>query len=186
MEKTKEALRILITGESNAVKQYNLFAQKAIDEGFPNTSYLFSALAGAENIHIKNHLNALKEDYEIEFTEEIFVSSTLNNLLLAIESEVKETKIFYPKLIKSIKKELNSLYGKTAKLSMNWAQKVEKEHAHLLKKAYKSLKKGFDIDITNIYICQVCGNILLNTLTNKECVICGHDVAFFDIYQRKF
>ncbi len=143
-------------------------------------------MAYAEGIHIKNHSNALKEEYTPKIEENIEVLDTIQNLKAAIYGEIEEGKTLYPKLIKSIKKECRSLYGKVAKLSMNWAQKVEKQHAILLKTAYKSLKNGKDIEINKIYICHVCGNILLNELSDKECSVCGHDVEFFKDFKRNY
>jgi len=40
MEKSKEALKILITGESNAVKIYEAFSKKAFEDGYKNIALL--------------------------------------------------------------------------------------------------------------------------------------------------
>lgn len=179
MEKTQRALKILIDGESSAVNMYNKFSLTAKKEGLKNIYMLFSALVMAEKIHIKNHYNALKEEYTPVIDDEYKIGSTLDNLNTAIKGEVEENKKLYPGLIKSIKSECKSEYGKVARLSMSWAQKVEKEHSVLIKKAFKSLKKGNDIEFKSIYICQVCGNVVLDDKAKKECEICGHDIIFF-------
>ncbi len=62
---------------------------------------------------------------------------------------------------------------------MTWAQKVEKEHAKLLRKALKTIKYSVDLKFNNIYICQVCGNIVLDDGSKKVCDICGHDTIFY-------
>lgn len=179
LNRVKEALKILIAGESSAVKMYTQYSQKADEEGFKNISLLFRALVMAEKIHIKNHLNALNEDFRPEVEEDIEIGSTLENLSNALIGEMEENKNLYPRLVKSIKKDCHEEYGKVARLSMTWAQKVEKEHAVLLKKALKNLKKGRDLDFDNIYICQVCGNVVVDNKSEKECEICGHDIIFF-------
>lgn len=179
MNKTQKALKILLDGESSAVKMYSRYSSVAIEEGFENIAALFRSLVAAEKIHIKNHLNALGEEYSAKIEEDYTVSTTLDNLNTALEGEVKENKELYPKLVKSIKSECKTEYGKVARLSMTWAQKVEKEHATLLKKALKSIKSGRDLDFNNIYICQVCGNIVLDDDSEKVCDICGHDAIFF-------
>ena len=66
---------------------------------------------------------------------------TIENLANAIKAESHEGKYLYSKLMKNIKNETNTEYGKVANLTMLWAKKVEKEHARILKKALKSLKK---------------------------------------------
>ena len=180
MEKSKEALRILITGESNAVITYEKFSQIAHDDGFTNIGRLFDVLSKAERIHIKNHLHALEEDFEPEL-DDVVHGSTKENVMAAIKGETEESKKLYPKLIKYIKSECKSEFGKVARLSMIWAQKVEKEHARLLKVALKSLSTGNDMKIESIYLCQVCGNIVLDNLNGKECDVCGHDSQFFNI-----
>ncbi|MGL1891764.1 MAG: rubrerythrin family protein [Spirochaetaceae bacterium] len=179
MNKVKSALKILIQGESDAVETYLAFANKAEEEGYINISLLFRALIVAERIHIKNHQNALGEDFIPVKNVLESVESTLININTALIGETEENKKLYPKLIKSIKKETSNEYGKVAKLSMMWAQKVEKEHARLLKIAYKSLSKGSDLDFKNILICQVCGNVEINKYNKNECGICGHDSIFF-------
>lgn len=179
MEKSREALKILITGESNAVNTYEAFSKKAYEEGYNHIGDLFEALSKAERIHIKNHLHALDEEYT-PVDDKVIINSTLENLQQAIRGESEESKRMYPQLIKSIKSECNTEYGKVARLSMTWAQKVEKEHARLLKKALKSLKEGNDLSIERIYLCQVCGNIVLDKLDDKGCKVCGHDNQFFN------
>ncbi len=179
MNQVKEALKILIKGENDAVALYGQFLDKANSEGYKNIATLFEALIMAERIHIKNHYNALGEEFLPDQSEQIQIGSTLENLKTALTGEIEENKNLYPQLIKSIKKECNTDYGKVAKLSMTWAKVVEKEHAKLLKAAYKSLKLGNDISFDNISICQVCGNVVINKIADKECTVCGHDHIFF-------
>jgi rubrerythrin len=178
MEKTKEALRILITGESNAVKMYEAFSKKAKDEGYSNIALLFEVLSKAERIHIKNHVNALDEKYTPEL-DDINIQSTEINLKTAYLNEREEGTKLYPELVKYIKKECSTEYGKVARLSMLWAQKVEREHARIIKRALKSLERGRDFPIESIYLCQVCGNIVINDLKEQGCDVCGHDHQFF-------
>lgn len=179
MNKVKDALRILIQGESEAVDNYYAFSIQANSDGYRNISILFNALVMAEKIHIKNHYSALGEEFLTTKKEGIKVLSTLENIKAALIGEVEENKELYPRLIKSIKTECRYEYGKVARLSMNWAKSVEKEHAKLLKLAYTSLKSGKDIEYYSISICQVCGNVVLDKKPGKECSVCGHDSIFF-------
>jgi len=180
----KEALRTLIKGENDAVALYKQFFEQAKKENLHNIALLFEALVMAEKIHIKNHFSALDEEFIPEKSKNQSIGTTLENLNTALTGEVRENKELYPRLIKSIKKDINTQYGKVAKLSMMWAKNVEKEHAKLLKKAFKSLKKGNDIKLHSISICQVCGNIVVNKNSQKVCDVCGHDDIFFkSIYE---
>jgi len=178
MEKSKEALKILITGESNAVKTYEVFSSKAYEEGYGNIGLLFEVLSKAERIHVKNHIHALEEEFVPELND-VTVQSTLENLKAAIAGETDESKNMYPRLIKYIKGECKTEFGKVAKLSMTWAMKVEKEHAKLLKIALKALSTGNDLALKSIFLCQVCGNMVINDLSDNVCKVCGHDRQFF-------
>lgn len=179
MKMIKQALTELIQGEREAVEKYILFSKRAKEEGFKNISLLFNALVKAEKVHIKNHLNALGELVPVIDINNIDVNNTQTNIEEALMGEVKENKSLYPRLIKSIKGEDKTQYGKVAKLSMTWAGKVENEHAKLLKLALRSIKKNIDMEFENIYFCQVCGNVEINWKSEKECKICGHDSIFF-------
>ncbi len=179
MVKSRKALKILIEGEANAVKIYEEFSVIARKENFNNVGLFFSTLAKAERIHIKNHQNALQEKYSPEVISSIEPGSTIDNIRTALSGEEEESRKLYPGLLKSIRSECRSEYGKVARLSLSWARLAEKEHANLLKKALKAVSAGKDMDVENIYFCQVCGNIVLDQLAGKECKVCGHDAKFF-------
>lgn len=174
----QSALKILIDGERNAVEQYSSYAEIAREEGLTGVACLFNALAAAEKVHIKNHLKALGEEYVPAEPEDFCVQSTVENLSAAITGEVEEAKKLYPRLLKSIRKEMSSQAGQVARLSMDWAMRVEKEHAKFLKQALKQLKNGSDFTFEVLKLCTVCGNL---TLVDDEssCSVCGHDIIFF-------
>ena len=180
MKEVKDALKILIQGESDAVDHYFMFSEQATKEGYNNIALLFKALAMAEKIHIKNHLNALGEEFEIKKNINTSVLSTKENIDLALNGEKVESRKLYPKLIKSIRKYNKSEYGKVAKLSMTWAKLAEKEHAKLLKIAYASLSKSQDMVFETLSVCNVCGNVVIDQKKDEECKICGHDSIFFE------
>lgn len=180
---SEKALKILIEGETSASANYSKFAKKADEEELPTIAALFRALSSAELIHIKNHNKALGSIYN-PTAEPCEIKDTLSNLKTAIEGETEENKKLYPSLIKKIKKETKTEKGKVARLTMVWAQKAEAEHAKLLKKAFQSLKSGTDLDAEQIFICKVCGNVLLNKNNKKECTVCGHDFLFFEKVDR--
>lgn len=180
MKKSKEALKILIEGESKAVRNYEAYSAKAREEGYTNIASLFEALSKAERVHIKNHLHALGEEFIAEpRCDEI--GTTQENLRASVLGETEEWRKLYPQLIRSIRSECSSEFGKVARLSMVWARKVEKEHARILKKALKYLKAGTDMPPGNIYLCQVCGNLVLDRLEGDVCSVCGHDNQFFSL-----
>lgn len=171
-----------ITGETEAIVKYDAYSKKAKDEGLPNIAYLFDALVQAEQIHNRNHYNALKSVSEVQFTPtippKIHVGSTLQNLQDSIKGEQYESKNMYPDFIKEIRDELREENGRVAKLSFAWAEEVELGHADALKIALKALESGHDLDVQAIFVCRVCGNLVFNE-PEEFCSVCGHDQRFF-------
>jgi rubrerythrin len=180
--KTKKSLEEAITAESKAITKYRAYAEKALEEGFPNVAYLFKALIQAEEFHNRNHGNALKlvseQKFSLPESFEIQVGSTLENVLDSIEAEHWEGKKMYPGFIKNIRSELKEENAKVARLSFSWAEEVELGHEQALKIAQKAVENGQDLDVGTIYVCRVCGNLVFDTLEDF-CSVCGHDKRFY-------
>ncbi|HMF32167.1 MAG TPA: rubrerythrin family protein [Candidatus Lokiarchaeia archaeon] len=183
MGKSAEHLRTAIAGEFNANRKYLEFAATAESENLPNVAYLFRALAEAEAIHLKNHRQALGEDF-VPPEEAFAIGTTLQNLESAISGETYETTTMYPAFLKDLKKEQHTEQGKLGALSMQWAAKVELGHAKLLKQAMVALEGGQDLDLDQLWICKVCGQILLQGEIAKSCPVCGHDVKYYQLLER--
>ncbi len=163
---------------------YKKYGEIAEREGYPNIAYLFEALHNAEIIHINNHINALGEKFTPSEEWNNNSGSTFENLMNAIAGEEYEYKKMYPHFIKKIRSETGSDYGKVARLSMEWAMKVEKGHAKLLKSAKKALKGESDFKVTEIKLCTVCGNLLCDNDSLDVCPVCGHDHKFYNSVKR--
>ena len=179
--KSRTALQKAISGESEAIAKYTAYANKAMQEGFPNIAYLFKALVQAEEFHNRNHRNALKLVSEDEFyppIPEIHVGSTLENVLDAIHGEHHEAKKMYPDFIREIRSELKEEDARVTRLSFSWAEQVELGHEKALKIALDALEKGNALDVETIYVCRVCGNLVFNE-PEDFCDVCGHDKRFY-------
>ena len=143
LNNTSEYLKKAISGETNASIQYAKYSEIAQDEGFINIALLFKSLEQAEKIHNNNHKNALGEDYSPEILT-FETGNTLDNLKNSKKTEDYEYKKMYPGFIRAIRTETKIQYGRVAKLSMEWALKVEKVHSRLLRRA-NTLKQSFGI-----------------------------------------
>jgi rubrerythrin len=154
--KTDDNLRAAFAGESQANRKYTAFAIKADQEGFSQVAKLFKAAADAETVHALNHLRTLKE-----------VGSTIENLKAAKEGETYEFKEMYPNFIKNAEEENRG----DAKLTFNYANKVEEVHAQLYQEAIEAIESGKDLPDSDLFVCQTCG------YTAKEapdaCPVCG-------------
>ncbi len=153
---TAENLKDAFAGESQANQKYRAFAKKAEKEGFPNIAKLFLTAAEAERIHAEGHLNALDG-----------VGSTKENLKAAINGETYEFTEMYPPMLELAEKENHK-----AKRMFGYAVEAEEVHAQLYKLALQAAEQGKDLDVSEIYLCPVCGHIEFGK-PEKECPICG-------------
>jgi len=158
---TQDNLKEAFAGESQANRKYLAFAEKADQEGFKQVAKLFRAAAAAETVHALNHLRVMGA-----------VGKTADNLKSAIEGETAEFRDMYPGFIETAKKEKAS---DAAILSFDVANKVEKIHADLYKKALDNLGRNEEVDY---YVCQICGNTVENGALER-CPICNAPKEMF-------
>jgi rubrerythrin len=156
MPTTKENLKDAFAGESQAFQKYKAFAKKAEKEGFKNVALLFNTTAEAERIHAEGHLSAMDG-----------IGSTLDNLKVAIDGESYEYSSMYPPMFDQAVAENHK-----AKRMFGYALKVEAVHAKLYKLALAAVEHGKDLDVSEIYICPVCGDIEFGKPT-EACPVCG-------------
>ena len=157
MAKTDDNLAAAFAGESQANRKYLAFAKAADKEGLPQVARLFRAAAEAETVHAHNHLRVMGG-----------VGKTADNLKAAIDGETYEFKEMYPAFIAQAEKDSSGKAG----LSFNYANRVEKIHADLYKKAAAAVKKGGDLPAAPLFVCQVCGNTVEGE-PPASCPICG-------------
>ncbi|MHA1370694.1 MAG: rubrerythrin family protein [Promethearchaeota archaeon] len=174
-----KALQEAMIAEFNAIRKYEAYAGAAESEGFPVVARLFRALAAGERIHLRNHKHALGQDYK-PVEQDFDVKSTLENLQSAFKIETLEYKKIYPSLIRDLGR-TKSEDDELAKLSMKWAQEVEKTHALIIKKAIDSLNQGGDLDSSmKFFVCEACGNLHFGSEPPDElCPVCRHDPIFY-------
>ena len=178
-------LKEAIIGESNAKIKYELFAEQAQKEDYPEIDHLFRAVSFAESIHIKNHAQAIAKitNSEVNVHEIVkinkdqlkkLVNNTRNNLIQAIAGETFEFKKMYKNYKKNAKKEDMFL----AEFSFDLARKAEIVHSKLYIKYLKQLDKKINFLHVDIYVCKICGNVELREAP-KTCPNCDHDQKFF-------
>lgn len=163
MPSTTDNLKEAFAGESQANQKYRAFAKKAEKEGLANIAKLFRATAEAERIHAEGHLKALEG-----------VGSTAENLQAAINGETHEFTDMYPPMVEQAEAE-----GHKAKVMFKFAVKAEEVHAELYKKALEVAQNGKDLDVTEFYLCPVCGHIEFGQAPER-CPICGAKGHIFE------
>ena len=155
--KTENNIQEAFGGECQANRRYTFFAEKAEKEGYPRVAKLFRAVAEAEMVHARNHLNALDA-----------IGKTKDNLLAASLGEHMEFSNMYPVFIEVAIEERND----RAERTFDWANKVEKIHYGLFEAALKDVKEGSQPADAAYYVCQVCGNTVAGDVPDK-CPVCG-------------
>jgi rubrerythrin len=159
---TQKNLEEAFAGESMANRKYLAFAEKADQEGYKQVAKLFRAAADAETVHAKNLLRVMGG-----------VGKTIDNLKNAIAGETHEFNEMYPKFIEEAKKENAS---DAVILSLDVANRVERIHASLYKKALENLGKNKEADY---HVCQICGHTVEGDAPDK-CPICNAPIEMFN------
>lgn len=181
-EMTASNLRSAFGGESKAHMRYIVWAEKAEKEGFPNVARLFNAISYAEEVHAKNHFNALgdeKGEYLVASMAGFGVSDTSTHLEWAAEGEHFEIHQMYPAYL-----EVAKMQGeKSAIRSMTYAVEAEKTHEKLYNDAKKSVDEGKDFDINDIHICEICGYTTIDGAP-EVCPICGAKKEKFKSFKK--
>lgn len=155
MSQVLDDLHNAFAGESQAYQKYTNFAKRAAAEGYKNIAKLFEATAEAEHIHASGHLRAMKG-----------LGDTIKNLEAAIAGETYEFTEMYPPMLEEAKKE-----DHPASTMFAYAVEAEEVHAQLYAKALEAAKAGKDLDVSEFYLCPVCGYIELGHAPD-ECPIC--------------
>jgi rubrerythrin len=156
MPDTQANLKTAFAGESQANRKYLAFAQKADADGFPEVATLFRAAAEAETIHAQAHLRHLKA-----------VKATAENLAAAEAGETYEYTEMYPPMVKQAEEEKSP-----AATTFRYALGAERKHAELYARAREAVEAGRDLATEGIYLCPVCGNVLLAP-PQGPCEICN-------------
>ena len=156
-EMTKQNLQNAFAGESQAHMKYLIFADVAEKEGKANVARLFRAIAYAERVHATNHLKVLEG-----------IRTSKENLPVAINGEHFEIEEMYPAYLAEAEKQGE----KDAARSTHYALEAEKIHEAMYKKTKESIDADKDIELSEVYICPVCGYTVENGAPDF-CPICG-------------
>ena len=154
---TEKSLQEAFAGESMAHMKYLIFSEIAEREGYPNIARLFKATAYAEQVHAANHARNLG-----------YIKKTIENLETGIQGENFEIVEMYPAYdaIAKLQEE------KGAEKSIYYAIEAEKIHEKYYSVAKAEVANENDMDISEIYICPVCGYTHIGTPPDK-CPVCS-------------
>lgn len=179
--KTEQNLLKSFAGESQARMRYNYFAKQAKKEGLEQIAALFEETAENERSHAKQFFRYLQGGM-VEITAAYpagVIGNTLENLKAAADGENEEWTHLYPEFAKIAEEEGFKDIANTWKM----IAKVEKAHEDRYRKLYNNLESG-DVFKKNgkvIWKCRVCGFLHESEKAPKECPLCHHPQAYFEI-----
>lgn len=152
--------------ETQAFRKYELFAEIAETEGYPEIAKLFKAVSQSEYIHSK-----------LMFLASSQKNTTLENLKKSIEWESEEIDSVYADYLKNAEKSKSS----AAYASFSAAYEAEKEHLKQFRQALNFLVSGTDLPAKKYYICSRCGYLHQGDKPLKICPGCGANMFKFSL-----
>lgn len=183
--RTVDALESRYADEITANRKYSTYADKALQENYPNISHLFTALAASEAVHAQNFARLLSElgiETDKLIATESAVDSTRENIAHATAVEAAEIDHEYPKILETIAPEKHD----DAITIITYAWKAEQQHRDLMLRIKKAAGRYFGLLASHIegeqaryYVCRICGSTLTE-LPERQCPICGHDVKEYE------
>ena len=173
--KTEKNLKEAFAGESQARNKYTYYASKAKKEGYEQIASIFEETANNEKEHAKLWFKALNGGD---------VPSTLQNLLDAAAGEHGEWTEMYKKMAQEASVEgFNELAYQFIAVA-----EVERRHEQRYKQLAELVKNGTVFNKTDkkVWICRNCGHIYVGENAPKECPVCKHPQAYFQILNEEF
>jgi rubrerythrin len=164
MASTQDNFKTAFAGESQANRRYLFWAEKAEKEGYLQVARLFRAVAEAETVHARRHLQTMTGG----------VNDTAKNLEAAMDGELYESTEMYPNFFRQAEFEAN----KAAQAMFGMTAKVEEGHFEMYEHALDSIKSGKAMKDAPYYVCQGCGYTVEGTAPDK-CPICGAPLSRF-------
>ncbi len=194
MDQTFKNLAMAFIGESQARNRYDLYANKAKEEGFIQIHNIFKETAEHERQHAKwimRMINEIKSDNDPDLTEigvsvgcPIILGETKDNLKAAIEGENHEHSEMYPEFSNIAKEEG---YPRIA-TRLRAIGEAEKHHEERYIKLLRQLDQGtiFKKDSEFTWYCLQCGREHVGINPPEICPSCDHPKGYFQIRCEQF
>jgi rubrerythrin len=170
IEKTRlDELQTVFNYERNVNARYLGYAQKADAEGYGKAASIFRAAARAEQVHFERLARTIEMLGGVptaKIETPVVTKSTLENLKDALNSEIFESMILYPRY--TVEEQNENIKAEAAAFANS--RKADAGHARLFDFNFKKGVSAKDKQM-DIYVCPVCGNVIFkNDL--KICPIC--------------
>jgi rubrerythrin len=178
---TEKNLLKAFAGESQARNRYDMFAERAKEEGYNQIAAIFERTAHNEKHHAQIFF-AFLEGGPVEITAAYpagIVASTYDNLMAAASGEHEEAVDLYPHFAEVAEREGLIKIANQFKL----IAKIEKEHEAEYRKLAGNVKDGkvFAKDEETVWVCRECGHVHIGKQPPKACPTCQYPQAVFEV-----
>ena len=184
--KTEKNLLVSFAGESQARNRYTYFASAARKEGYEQIANIFIETAENEKEHAKVFFKYL-EGGDVEITASYpagMIKDTKTNLEEAAAGENLEWITLYSDFAKIARDEG---FPEIARF-FEQVSKVEKFHESRYRKLINNILNGevFKKKVAVKWHCINCGYVLEGTEAPKECPVCKHPQAFYEVLAENY
>lgn len=184
--KTEQNLLKSFAGESQAKNRYQFFAKQAKKEGYEQIAEFFNETALQEEQHAKTFFKFL-EGGMVEITATYpagVIGTTDENLKAAADGENEEWTELYPEFAKIAEEEGFKKIATAFKL----IAKVEADHEARYRKLLANIEeeKVFAREEKVRWVCRKCGHVHESKKALKNCPVCGHPEAYFEIEKTNY
>ena len=168
--KTEANLIAALAGESQASVKYQLYAEKARQDGYEEMAQIFETTARNEKAHAQQWYEYLHGGQ---------MADTKENLKLAASGEHYEWSDMYPSFAKTAKEEGFTEIAKKMELIAS----IEKDHEERFRAFYDLVKKDqlLKKDVQIAWVCSVCGYVHMGTEPPQICPVCKHEKGYYQV-----
>jgi len=166
--KTEANLKEAFAGESQARNKYTYFASAARKEGYEQIAAVFLETAEQEKEHAKLHLQTLGG-----------IGDTAANLEAAAAGENDETMDMYPRMAREARAEG---FDDIARV-FEGIGRIEKEHRERYRLLLENVRsqRVFQKAEKAKWRCRNCGFTVETTGAPRQCPVCKHPQAYFEV-----
>lgn len=168
-EQTIKNLMAAFAGESMARNKYDMWADKAEEEGLIRVAHFFRETARNEHYHARELLKLAQDG----------IGETLTNLQKAREGEEYEHTEMYPEFAKQARE----VGDKKAAVLFELIAKVEQEHDARYAELLRQLEEDqlYEREEKEYWICEDCGHIHYGKKPPRNCPICKAPQGKFNL-----
>lgn len=168
--KTEANLMAALAGESQASVKYQIYAEKARQDGYQEMAQVFETTSRNERAHAQQWYEALHGGK---------LGETLENLELAAGGEHYEWSDMYPKFAADAKSE--GFWDIAKKMELIGA--IEKDHEQRYQTLAKTIqdKQVFQKPQSVSWVCRNCGYLYEGQSAPMVCPVCKHPQSFFEV-----